>query len=369
MGLYLRGSVWWMSFINPNTGKQVRRSTETEDEERAKRIFDKIKGQIAEGKWFERLPGEDIKFREMMQRYLDNHSSRNKAPSSHKRDKSIIKNLNAAFGDCYLTEIRSRDVADYKGMRRQEGASPRTVNYELTVMGHAFSLAIKEWEWVKGNPVSRVSKERVHNQIERWLTDEEEKRLLQVSPKWLQDIIVFAINTGFRQSEILDLKWSQIDFDRRTVTISEQKNRGVDTLPLNHTIMNLLKDRKAVTRDAAHVFPNNNWERKKNRNLLKAFYTAIKKAKIVKFRFHDLRHTFATRLVQSGVDLYAVQKLGRWKNTSMVMRYAHHYPESLRPAIEVMDKGKVPNSTNLAQSPPKLQKRRGHAPYLRLVNP
>jgi integrase len=369
MGLYKRGSVWWMSFMDPNTGKQVRRSTETEDEERAKRIFDKIKGQIAEGKWFERLPGQDIKFRELMQHYLQNHSSRNKAASSHKRDKSIVKNLNAVFGDRYLTEIRSRDVAVYKGGRREEGASPRTVNYELTLMGHAFNLAIKEWEWVKENPVSRVSKERVHNQIERWLTGEEEKRLLQVSPKWLQDIIVFAINTGFRQSEILDLRWSQIDFERRTVTISEQKNRGVDTLPLNHTVMDLLKGRKAASGGVDHVFPNNNLERKKNRNLLKAFYTAIKKAKIVKFRFHDLRHTFATRLVQSGVDLYAVQKLGRWKNTSMVMRYAHHYPESLRPAIEVMDKGKVPDNTNLAQSPPKPQKRRGHAPYLRLVTP
>lgn len=369
MGLYLRGSVWWMSFVDPNTGKQVRRTTETEDEEQAKRIFDKVKGEIAERKWFEKLPGDDIKFRDLMQKYLQNHSSRNKAPSSHKRDKSIIKNLNSVFGDRYLTNIRSRDVSDYRDNRRKEGASPRTVNYELTLMGHAFNLAIREWEWVKENPVSRVTKERVHNQIERWLSDEEEQRLLKVSPKWLQDIIVYAIHTGFRQSEILDLKWSQIDFDRRTVTISEQKNRGVDTLPLNHTIISLLKDRKALTRDTTHVFPNINGQRMRNPNLLKGFYRVIKKAKIIKFRFHDLRHTFATRLVQSGVDLYAVQKLGRWKNTSMVMRYAHHYPESLRPAIEVMDRDKAPNSTKLSQSLQKPQKKGGHAPYLRLVTP
>lgn len=69
----------------------------------------------------------------------------------------------------------------------------------------------------------------------------------------------------------------------------------------------------------------------------RAFYSAAKKAKVKKLRFHDLRHTFATRLVQAGVDLYTVQKLGRWKNVSMIMRYAHHYPESLRSGVEVLD--------------------------------
>lgn len=87
-----------------------------------------------------------------------------------------------------------------------------------------------------------------------------------------------------------------------------------------------------------------------SRNLLRAFYSAMKKARIEKFRFHDLRHTFATRLVQAGVDLYAVQKLGRWKTVSMVMRYAHHYPESLRPGIEVLDRVRQARSTILAQS-------------------
>ena len=71
------------------------------------------------------------------------------------------------------------------------------------------------------------------------------------------------------------------------------------------------------------------------------------KAKVINFRFHDLRHTFATRLVQAGVDLYAVQKLGRWKSISMVERYAHHCPESLRPGVEILDRF----ITNLSQSP------------------
>ena len=79
----------------------------------------------------------------------------------------------------------------------------------------------------------------------------------------------------------------------------------------------------------------------------RAFTLACVRAKVERFRFHDLRHTFATRLVRAGVDLYAVQKLGRWKTISMVMRYAHHYSESLRPGVEAL--GRVRSSTELAQ--------------------
>jgi hypothetical protein len=77
-----------------------------------------------------------------------------------------------------------------------------TVNRELCLLSHAFNLAIKEWEWIDFNPVSRVSRERVNNQVERWLTFEEQEKLLAVSPLWLREIIIFAVNTGWRRSEI-----------------------------------------------------------------------------------------------------------------------------------------------------------------------
>ncbi len=91
MGLYKRGSVWWMSFICQ--GKQYRKTTETEDKKLAQRILDKVKGEIAEGKWFEKLPGEDKTFVEMIEKYMAEHSARNKAPSSYERDKSLKKHL------------------------------------------------------------------------------------------------------------------------------------------------------------------------------------------------------------------------------------------------------------------------------------
>lgn len=364
MGLYKRGPVWWMRFSHQ--GKQVRRSTETEDRKLAQRIFDKLKGDIAEGTWFEHLPGEDYTFEDLMKKYLSEYSSVNKSPSSHLRDKSLNKHLQNTFGKYYLPDITPSLISEYKTKRRSENASPRTINYELTLMSHAFNLATKEWEIIKDNPVQKVKRERVRNQIERWLTDKEEKRLMAASPEWLRLIIAFAISTGFRESEILGLTWKQVDFTRKEITISEQKNGQIDTLPLNDKSMTVLKQRwNTRHKNVQYVFPSQNGTRISHRNLFRAFDAARNKAKIEKFRFHDLRHTFATRLVRSGVDLYAVQKLGRWKTLSMVTRYAHFNTESLRPSIEVMDKAKKKNSTNLAQSP----KKRGHKPVLRLVTP
>jgi integrase len=337
-----------MSFIYQ--GKQLRRSTEASDRKIALRILDKVKGEIAEGKWFERLPGEDRTFREMMEKYMVEHSSINKAPKSHIRDKSLRDHLVAFFGDSPLSEISPRLISEYKTHRREERCAPKTLNNELTLMSHAFNLAIKEWEWVKENPVQKVSKEKVNNQIERWLTLEEEEKLLTGSPKWLAQIISFAINSGLRQGEILDLRWPQVDLSRRTIMILEQKNKSKDTLPFNETVARVLAARARVRVGRTdHVFYNEMDGRLDSRNLLRAFYSATKRAGIQKLRFHDLRHTFATRLVQAGVDIYTVQKLGRWKTISMVMRYAHHYPESLRSGVEVLDKLKKV-ITNLSQS-------------------
>lgn len=349
MALFKRGKVWWMRFTYE--GRQVRRSTEVTDKELAKRIHDKVMGQVAEQKWFERLPGEDITVRELLERYLQDYSAPNKAPATHRRDKSLVEHLLTAFGDLTLVKVRPALIAEYKARRREAGASPKTLNDELGLLSHAYKLAMREWEWVSENPVLRVSREKVHNQIERWLTPEEEARLLAASPAWLREILLFAINTGLRQGEILQLQWPHVDLFRRTITLLEQKNRCKDTLPVNATALEVLKARaRARSEGTDYVFFNGAEHRMDARNLLRAFYVARRKAKLGTFRFHDLRHTFATRLVQAGVDLYAVQKLGRWKTISMVMRYAHHYPESLRAGVEVLDRVGGRGSTNLAQS-------------------
>ena len=125
-------------------------------------------------------------------------------------------------------------------------------------------------------------------------------------------------------------------------------------LPLNGKAMEILKARSSVRQlREGYVFLNQNGGRINATNLIRAFRTVCDKARVTRFRFHDLRHTFATRLVQAGVDLYTVQKLGRWKSISMVERYAHHCPESLRPGVEALDTF----ITNLSQLPETAEKK------------
>ena len=150
---------------------------------------------------------------------------------------------------------------------------------------------------------------------------------------------------------MLSLQWPQVDLFRKTVTIFEQKNEGKDILPLNKKAFEVLKSRAKIRHINTNlVFFTSKGTKISARNLLRSFYRATKKAGIEGFRWHDLRHTFATRLVQEKVDIYTIQKLGRWKDISMVKRYAHHSSESLRAAVEVLDKVRKKISTNLAQS-------------------
>jgi len=139
--------------------------------------------------------------------------------------------------------------------------------------------------------------------------------------------------------------------NRCTIVIYEQKNKCVDTLPLNQNALNVLMQRNKYQHgEDSLVFFNTRGKRILTANLWQSFQRAVQKSGIRRLRFHDLRHTFATRLAQSGVDLLSVQKLGRWRGVKMVIRYAHHSIESLRAGVEVMDGVRGGFSTNLAQS-------------------
>ncbi|MGC1455368.1 MAG: site-specific integrase, partial [Nitrospirota bacterium] len=260
-------------------------------------------------------------------------------------------------GDVVLSAMSPKAIADFKVKRRDEGVEPSTVNRDLCLISHAFNLAVKEWEWMEYNPVSRVSRERVNNQVERWLTFEEQEKLLAVSPLWLREIIIFAVNTGWRRSEILALKWDKVDLFRKTLTILEQKNKGKDTQPFNEQVLEVLKARYKVRSIASClVFYDIEGKEFDGRNVLKVFTRTVKLAKIAHCRFHDLRHTFATRLVQASVDLYKVQKLLRHKSPIMTQRYAHHYSESLRDGVETLDRiGTISEQSKACEAKPVLQ--------------
>jgi integrase len=170
-----------------------------------------------------------------------------------------------------------------------------------------------------------------------------------------REFVLFAANTGMRRGEILGLTWKAVDFDRRTVAVFKSKNGERRTIPINQTAMAILRGRydgmDSDSRSADDlVFCSEANTPLDGSNLRKAFDSALKAAKIENFHFHDLRHTFATRLVQRGVDLYKVQRLLGHKSPTMTQRYAHHFPESLRDGVEILDQRKAV-STISAQPP------------------
>ncbi len=334
MGLYQREGIWYIRLRNK--GRLIRKSTDTADKRIAEKHHKKVEVAILEGKWFDKQPGENKTFTQLMEKYLKEYSIK-KAPKTMIRDRSLAAHLKDCFGDYTLTAIEPKHVSEYKVQRVKEGAAPKTINNELFLMSHAFNLARKEYGWVKDNPVSMVKKEKVKNQRDRWLTLEEEGKLLESSPVWLQEIIKFGANTGLRTSEMLNLKWSEIDMFRRTLTILEQKNGDKDTLPLNEGAMAALKARAKVRNINGLVFYNSAGNIIDQSNLRRTLDLAVKKAGILKATPHDLRRTFATRLMQAGCDLFALKKLGRWKSLDMVLRYAHHNPESLRNSVNILD--------------------------------
>ena len=344
MGLVKRGTTWWMSFMYQ--GQQVRRSTETTDKRLAEAILGQVKVQIIEGRFFEKPEAQQRTLTELLDRYLSEHAARR---ANHRRELTSVKNLKAFFGTPTLEQVTPKRIVAYKNQRYADGVKPATINRELATLKKAFNLARREWEWCDDNPVCRVSMEQENNTRDRWLTVDEEARIVSAAPAWLRELMVFAIHTGMRQGEILGLTWAGVDLFRRTVTVFQSKNGERRTIPLNQTALDLLKHKyggRSV--DTELAFPSEAQTRLNASNISRSLNLALAKAKMTDFHFHDLRHTCATRMVQAGVDLYKVQRLLGHKSPIMTQRYAHHCPESLRDGVEALDVGRAVN-TNLAQ--------------------
>jgi integrase len=313
----------------------------------AEAILGKVRAQIIEGRFFETLEEKTRTFDELMKRYLAEHAAKKSEPRHYQ---GYAKNLTAFFGGRILAEITPKLIAEYKALRYAAGLKPASINRELASLKKAFNLAVREWEWCRENPVSKVSMERENNQRDRWLSVEEEAGLLQACAPWLQDLVTFALHTGLRMGEILELTWRGVDVSRRTVMVFRSKNGERRTLPVNETVLSVLKQKSKVRSLGTDlVFCSQVFTSMESGHLRRSFRLALGKAKIEDFHFHDLRHTFATRLVQAGVDLYKVQRLLGHKSPIMTQRYAHHYPESLRDGVEILDRVAA-QGTNLGQS-------------------
>ena len=333
--MFKRSSIWW-TCISYN-GKKVQKSLGTSNKKLAQAVEAKIRTELVEGSYFEKLVGRKKTFKDMIDKFMTEY-----APKVSKNTQisyaSSLSHLNPFFCEFNLLSISPKMISRYKVLRNGEGAAPASINCELSMLTKAFNLAVKEWEWLRDNPASKVSKEKVNNERDRCLTMNEEKKILDISPVWIREIVIFLLNTGLRLEESLSLEWSRVDFLRRTIIIRETKNGSPKTLPLNMIALDVLNQRSKL-KSLKHDFVFISFRGKKvhPRFLRKCFYDVLKEVGIENLWLHDLRHTFATRLARAGVDLYKISKLLGHKDIKMTQRYAHHCPESLREGVEILE--------------------------------
>jgi integrase len=162
--------------------------------------------------------------------------------------------------------------------------------------------------------------------------DDEERKLIEASAPHFKPVIVVAINTGMRRGELLGLQWEQVDLQSRTITVKQSKSGRVRHVPLNKTAQQALSELPGLHEGQVFRYrglPIN--------DVKTAFLKAVKRAGIPCCRFHDLRHTFATRLVLAGVDLATVKELMGHASISTTMRYAHPSPPHKRDAVARLD--------------------------------
>ena len=264
-----------------------------------------------------------------------------KQKRSWQRDVQLLHPLLKLYRNKKLSDITTKDIEDFKLSRLQE-VSPATVNRSLSVLRHLFNLA-KRWKKFFGdNPVSIVGLLEENNQIERILTPNEEKTLIEVSISYLRPIINTALNTGMRKGEILSLKWSDVDFNSSYITINQtnSKSKKQRKVPINTYLKKLLIELKLKSVQSEYVFSDNKGN-KVNR-IRTAFTAACRRANLKGLRFHDLRHTAATRMVESGANIVAISKILGHSDIKTTMRYTH--PEnSLKEAVESL--GNFGNNT------------------------
>lgn len=271
---------------------------------------------------------------------------------SWKRDVLSLNHLNRYFGIFKLTAITLDNLMKYQSNRLKEGVRPATVNRELGCLKHLINIAKRRNRFIGDNPVSEVKFLEENNRIERILTFEEETRLLSASPPHLRPIIVTALNTALRKSEILHLKWGNVDLVNRTITINatNTKSKKTKRIPLNSTMKEMLETKKLITGNNEYVFLNSRGKPFKDYNSIKnVFMNACKRANITGFRFHDLRHTSATRMLENGANVVAVSRILGHSTLSITMRYVHP-DKSLFEAVECLtgknDKDRNPISPN-----------------------
>lgn len=261
--------------------------------------------------------------------FLTLHSRPNKR--STKDDETILKRFQTYFGDQFpVKKITPHALEKYK-TERQAKVSPARVNRELAILKSMFSKAVK-WGRVSDNPVKRVEMFREENKRERFLAPAEKENLLNKSPDWMRPILFMALNTGMRQGELLSLKWADVNLDQKVLLVRYSKAGKPRHIPLNS---DLVENLKRHPKRGPYVFSDENGNILDRHGALRSsFDRLVRVLQLANFRFHDLRHTFASDLAMKSVDIKTISELLGHSSTRMSERYMHLSPSHKREAVE-----------------------------------
>jgi len=325
MGIYKRGRVWWVDYFDQNH-ERMQESSRSTNRRDAESLLNIRKSEILRGVF--RRPVR-ITFGEFGERYMA-HAKVNKR--FWLRDEQLLGHLKKFFGtERQLSEITAADIEGYK-MHRKASVSGSTVNREMSLLKRMFNLGI-EWDLYLGlNPFRKVKFFREFNIGLRVLSLEEEEKLLRNAAPYLQDLICFALNTGLRVGEIFSLCWSNVDLEKNILNVFAPKTQKIRGIPINKDARRVLEFWVLGKRNE-FVFYNPDTG-KPFVDLKIGFKLACKKAEIDGVTWHTLRHTFASRLVDRGVDIVTVKELLGHSSIMVTMRYTHTNLESKRAAVE-----------------------------------
>jgi integrase len=321
-GVYRRrdSRYWWIAATLPN-GRRIRQSAGTENREEAEALLAQLTLEAFRAQHFGIKPQRS--WQEAVVRYLAS-----KANLRSFRDfQRICRMLDPYLHSLTLSQINGDVIWAITQGELKRGNAPATVNRYLALVRNVLRTARDEWQWIDGVPKVRLLAGEV--QRDRWLTREEANRLIAACAPHLATLVCFALATGCRAREITGLEWDRVDLRRRTAWLDRTKNGTPRGVPLNSDAIAVLETERG--KHPVYCFTYRDqpicWDVTNT-----AWQTALRKADIRDFRFHDLRHTWASWHRQAGTSCDELKDLGGWKTRSMVDRYAKFATENLAAA-------------------------------------
>jgi integrase len=347
MALYRRkeAGIWYADYYAAD-GQRVQESTGTRNKREAE-IFLALKtSEVQRGVYVKPV---HVSLPELWERYLSYARTHKR---SWKRDVQMFGNLQKILGTANLDSVTVLRVEEFQQRRARE-VSPATVNRETALLKHMFNMA-ERWGLYPGtNPVRWVKFLPEDNLQFRTLSEDEERRLLAASPPYLRELILFALNIGLRCGDILDLKWEEVDLEQKRIELIMGKTRRRLEVPLNDNAFAILEGKQAVKHGPYVFYSPVSGDRFSD--LKAGIKAALKRADLSGITWHTFRHTFASRLTRSGVDLVTVKELLGHSVITTTMRYAHSNHETKARAVATLKRSdKIVTFVPRKQKPPNM---------------